>query len=57
MFLRTGVMTVTTATRSRRKSMSEDAIDSETISKPPPDIAKPKGLTACPKPVIKNGRF
>ena len=36
--------------------MSENAIDSENTSKPASDTAKPKGLTACPKPVLKNGR-
>jgi hypothetical protein len=41
MFLPTGVINVTIATRSRRNSMSENAIDSENISKPT-DTAKTK---------------
>jgi hypothetical protein len=36
--------------------MSDNAIDNENTGKAP-DTAKPKGLTARPKPVIKNGRF
>src|SRR5712672_2125497 len=49
MFLPTGVMNVTTATRSRRNTMSENAIDSENISKPTPDTAKPKGTRKAGK--------
>jgi len=43
MFLPTGVMNVTTATRSRKISMSENAIDSENITKPAPNVARSKG--------------
>jgi len=42
MFLQTGVMTVTTATRSRRNSMSDNAMDNENISKPAPEAEQPK---------------
>jgi len=59
MFLPAGVMTVTTATRSRRNSMSENAIDSDTTSKPAPEVAKPKGSrkpTKKAKPAKKAAR-
>ena len=36
--------------------MSENAIDSESISTPGTDAAKPRALTARPKPDMKNGR-
>jgi len=36
------VMTVTTATRSRRNSMSDNAMDNENISKPAPEAEQPK---------------
>jgi hypothetical protein len=41
----------------KEKPMSDNAIDSENTTKAAPDTAKPKGLTARPKAVIKNGRF
>jgi hypothetical protein len=48
-FLRTGVMDVTTATRSRRNAMIENAIDRYNISKPAPDTTKPKGTRKAGK--------
>jgi hypothetical protein len=56
MFLPTGVMTVTTATRSRRNSMSENAIDSAKAT-PEPAAAKPKRKTGKKaQPKQKAGR-
>jgi hypothetical protein len=49
-------MDVTTATRSRRNAMSENAIDSENTSKPAPDTAKPKGKRKPAKAAKKAGR-
>ena len=37
--------------------MGEDGIDSENNGRLAPDTAKPKGLTARPKPVIKKVTF
>ena len=48
MFLRTGVISVTTANAARRNSMSENAIDSEN-SKPTPATAKPEGARKAGK--------
>ena len=59
LFLPTGVIHVTTANRSRRNSMSENAIESENTGKPAPEAAKPKGArksTKKAKPAKKAGR-
>jgi hypothetical protein len=42
-------MNVTIATRSGRNSKNENAIDSESISKPVPDTAKPEGARKAGK--------
>jgi hypothetical protein len=49
MFLPTGVITVTTANPVKEKNMSDNAIDSETISKPVPDTTKPKAARKAKK--------
>jgi hypothetical protein len=59
LFFPVGAMNVTTANAARRNSMSENTIDSESISKPAPDTAKPKGArkpAKKAKPPKKAGR-
>jgi hypothetical protein len=49
-------MNVTTATRSRRDSMSENVSESENTGKPAPDVAKPRGARKPPKKAKQGKR-
>jgi Protein of unknown function (DUF3489) len=56
MFLPTGAITVTTATRSRRNPMSENASEIENTGKPAPETARPKAGRKAAKPAKKAGK-